>query len=217
MKVSAIIPVKNPSTSKMRLSSFLSSFERERLTLEMLKDIIYALSSCKLVSNIVIVSPGDEIKRADYVKNVFFVKDKGEGQIKAVRKGLRYATDVLNSEAVIVIVADAPLVKPSEICKIVKLGSMWRTVVLVPSSDGGTNIIFQHPPNIIPLRYGRNSFRKHLEEAVKRKLNVIVYSSSTTSLDVDVLEDLKQVLTLGGETFTYKFVSEVFRNKRTFS
>ena len=213
MKIAAIIPVKNPSTAKLRLSKVLTQNLREKLTLEMLKDITISITSCKLIDYVIVVSPGERAGIAkEYGKNIFLIKDEGKGQVNAVTKGIDFARKVLKVDAVIILVADAPLIKPWDLYEIVRKGCLWNSVILAPSDDGGTNVILQIPPENLPLKYGKNSFQKHLNECKRRKLKCLVYSSESTSLDIDVPSDLEKLKLLGKGTYTYRFIRGVFKN-----
>ena len=213
MRIAAIIPVKNPSTAKLRLSKILTQDLREKLTLEMLKDIIVSITSCKLINYIVIVTPGKKASIVkEYGKNIFLIRDEGKGQINAVMKGIDFAQKTLQANIVVILVADAPLIGPWDLYEIVRKGYVWNSVVLAPSDDGGTNVILQNPPKNIPLRYGRSSFKKHLSECERRKLKCLIYSSESTSLDIDVPSDLERLKHLGKGTYTYSFIREVFKN-----
>ena len=214
MRIAAIVPVKNPTTAKLRLSKILTQSSREKLTIEMLKDIIVSITSCKLINYIVIVTFGEEkvsiVK--EYGKNIFLIRDKGKGQIDAVMKGICFAQETLQADIVVLLVADAPLIRPWDLYEITRKGQIWGSVVLAPSDDGGTNVILQNPPKNIPLRYGENSFQKHLDECKIRKLKCLIYSSESTSLDIDIPKDLERLKQLGKGTYTHLFVCEVFKN-----
>jgi len=214
MRIAAIVPVKNPSTAKLRLSKVLTQSSREKLTIEMLKDIVVSITSCKLINYVVIVTSGEErvsmVK--EYGKNIFLIRDEGRGQIDAVMKGISFAQEILQADMVVILVADAPLIRPWDLYEIVRKGQVWSSVVLVPSDDGGTNVILQNPPKNIPLRYGKDSFQKHLDECEIRKLKCLIYSSESTSLDIDIPNDIERLKQLGKGTYAYSFVHEVFKN-----
>ncbi len=214
MRIVAIVPVKNPLIAKMRLSKIFSQHLREKLTLVMLKDIIIAINSCKLINYTVIVTPNERINAIiECGKNVFLIKDEGKGQINAVMKGLSFAKNFLQADIAVILVADAPLIKPWDLYEIIRRGYKWNSVVLSPSDDGGTNVILQNPPKNMPLRYGKDSFRKHLSECRKRKLKCLVYSSESTSLDIDSPSDLEKLKQLGKGTYTYSFIGEFYERR----
>jgi 2-phospho-L-lactate guanylyltransferase len=64
-------------------------------------------------------------------------------------------------------------------------------VVLVPNRDDlGTNAIVLSPPDCLPLRFGYDSFQRHLRLAAERHLAVEIRRLPRVALDIDEPEDL---------------------------
>jgi 2-phospho-L-lactate guanylyltransferase len=64
-------------------------------------------------------------------------------------------------------------------------------VILVPNRDDlGTNAIVLSPPDCLPLRFGYDSFNRHLRLAAERHLTVEVRRLPRLALDIDEPEDL---------------------------
>lgn len=189
MGVFAIVPVKRISGSKRRLSEKLNLQQRKSLTLAMLQDVLQALKA-SAVEKIVIVSKDSNIKPvADNFGAVFLVP---------AHKGLNSAIEEASAwciknhaTTILTLHADVPLVTPKDIDNIIQLGlTRGRQAVLVPSRDGGTNALFQNPPNIVSACFGPNSFQKYLKEARVKRTCIKLYYSLGTGLDIDYIEDL---------------------------
>lgn len=96
------------------------------------------------------------------------------------------------ADSVLIVPADIPLLSFADVDKIIELGSSCSgsTVVLSPSNDGGTNALFQKPPNLLLANFGNGSFTKHFKQAQNKGVSVKFHYSTTTALDVDCEEDL---------------------------
>ena len=118
----------------------------------------------------------------------------------------------------LILPADIPLVSPKDINKIVALGSDKAfAVVLCPSQNGGTNALFKKPPNLIRACFGPNSFRKHVQEACKKQVNVRFYYSVGTATDIDSVEDLKKLNEIENNTVSKQVLEQILklRNHRS--
>jgi 2-phospho-L-lactate guanylyltransferase len=70
-----------------------------------------------------------------------------------------------------------------------------RGCVIVPAADNrGTNAILRRPFNLIPLRFGNDSFQPHLAAARATGFEVIVRRFPGIGLDVDRPDDLDALL-----------------------
>jgi 2-phospho-L-lactate guanylyltransferase len=66
--------------------------------------------------------------------------------------------------------------------------------------------MFRRPPWIIDEHFGPNSFLRHKEEALLKKVEMFVYDSYLLSLDIDTPEDAKEFLIHGKGTRTYAYL-----------
>ena len=65
--------------------------------------------------------------------------------------------------------------------------------IIVPSKGGGTNALIIKPLSI-DMKFGGFSFKKHIEEAEKKKLVPLVHDSFYMALDVNTTEDLGEIM-----------------------
>lgn len=208
--ISAIVPLKSLRASKSRLSSHLNVEERLELTLAMFKDVITTFSRCKAINNIIVVTPEGEIsKYCSFPHKVDVIYDYGKGQIPAVEMAVNYTIRRYSPHILLIAVADMPLAKPKHIYEILELAQKENTIVLAPSMDGGTNILAENPPKTIKLMYGKNSFKKHVEYARRLGFNVAVYETLETGLDVDTLMDVKVLIRLCKNGYTYNVIAKL--------
>lgn len=186
-----MVPVKAFTEAKSRLSPVLTPGERVRLAQAMLEDVLTALTSVPEIAKVVVVTPSVEVGRLAlaYAKTLV-IHDDNVGQLPAVNKAVSFVMGSLKPEAILLTVADVPLIRPWDLVIMLRLARKPNTLVLAPSNDRGTNVMVQHPPGLIELRYGRESFFKHVDEAKRGKIPYVVYLSESVALDVDTPSDL---------------------------
>jgi len=187
--VYAIVPVKRLGVSKRRLSKFLSPQERKSLTIAMLEDVLKALKS-STVNEIVVVSSDPNVRMISDKFGVSFFSPSHTGLNPAVEEATVWCMQK-QADSVLVVPADIPLLSFMDVNKIVELGSyIGSTVVLSPSNNGGTNALFQKPPNLLLANFGNGSFAKHFKQAQNKGVSVKLHYSTSIALDVDREEDL---------------------------
>ncbi len=202
MKDVAVVPVKNLSEAKRRLSNYLSPEERRRLVLAMLDDVVHALERSKMFSEILIVSPDDSLEKQVRSNHGLFVKQSGTGLNAAVRQASKEIFRE-NVTSMTTVLADLPLAGARDFEELARISPERPRVVLVPSSKGGTNVMARSPPDIIPNAYGRWSYAKHLRAGQKKGIPVYSVSNSRLSFDVDTIEDLKALRQLDPSAKTH--------------
>ena len=192
--LAAIVPFKGLRTAKSRLSPALPDRARMEIALAMLLDVVEACLSSTAISRTVVVTPDPEAAELLSGMGVEVLADRGVGQTAAVELALRRLGEAGDPpSAVALLVADIPLVSGRNLDEAASLAGSEGMVVLTPSSDGGTNILVQRPPGVLRLSYGPGSFRRHLEEALRRGLRVRVYRAAEAEIDVDTPEDLELI------------------------
>jgi 2-phospho-L-lactate guanylyltransferase len=184
------IPVKSLSRAKSRLAAVLSPLERGSLTLAMLEDLLDAALPLGGWETW-IVSPDEvvlEIAARRGAKPVAELKGPLAGAIRQVEMLAKEQ----EADALAVIPGDLPLLTGEALQEALRtLGA----VVLSPSTDGaGTSFLLRRPPRAIPSRFGRDSFRKHLELAAERELPVSVLDRRELSFDLDRPGDILTLL-----------------------
>ena len=86
---------------------------------------------------------------------------------------------------------DIPLVTPAEISQLVAAHRPAPAFTIAPSRDErGSNAIICSPPDVVPLRFGEDSFFPHLRAAEACGIDPTVLRLPGIALDVDTPEDL---------------------------
>jgi len=207
MSLSVLIPAKGFANAKQRLSPRLSASERFLLAEAMLKDVLLQVELAKGLDGIFVVT-GDRgvaaIASSAGAEVIWESKEKGETE------AVEFALQEMKGKGIhraFIVPADIPLVHYSDIEEVVGLVSVRNLVppfaLLVPSHDRmGTNGLILSPPDLIPLRFGYDSFSYHLGQVAFRGLTPLIVENERIGLDIDELKDLERLLSLGaiGET-----------------
>jgi len=204
-RVVAIVPVKGLSEVKGRLSSRLSPAERAHFALDSLDQVLAATAGSKAVSATLVVSPDARVRSRALAAGADAVDDN-DANIGAARRtpngshnhalesARAVAIERWGPSALLVLAADLPLVLPEDVASLVTLGKADRSVVIAPDRRGiGTNALLLRPPEALPFRFGVESYRRHLDEAQARGLEVHVFQNPRISHDVDVPVDLEEL------------------------
>jgi 2-phospho-L-lactate guanylyltransferase len=180
MTVRAIIPFK-PKNPKTRLSGVMSPAERETFAEMMLGDVVDAVVDGGCTPLILSTAPYS-------LTGIETVVHPG---------GLNEALNEIlpKSEGpTLIVMSDLPLITPTNITEMV---TTTAKVAMVPGRGGGTNAIFLHNPAGFRADFYGASFLKHLEIAGELGLSVEIIDSFRLHDDIDEVEDLVEVLTLG--------------------
>jgi len=211
LKVFGLIPVKNLSRAKQRLSRILSLEERRVLVVSMLEDILEEASSSMLYQTIVLGSDL-EVQIVAERFNALFLDDPGGTVNDSLEYALGWCSEK-GAEAALIVPSDVPLITREDLNMIVQLSEEF-SVVLSPSKDGGTNALMLKPPKVIKTCFGSGSFIMHIEAASKKGVSFRVYQSPRLSLDIDTIQDLKVILNVGSGKVCNRFLRRINMDKR---
>lgn len=208
----AVIPVKEASKSKMRLSTVLNPQERQTLTLTMLEDVLKAVK-CSMVRHIAVIGSDQTVKGLAHNFGVTYLNEKQHELNEAVKQATEWC--ILNdADSVLILPADIPLILPEDVNQIIQLCTEASFLVISPSRNGGTNAMLQKPPNVIATHFGANSFRKHEIEALHKGVPTRVYRSERVALDIDSPEDIENLLKIEAQTISQQFLEQIKASQR---
>ncbi len=201
----ALIPVKDLSRAKERLSSILSQPERTALAYAMLEDVLRAMKGSSFLDRIFVVTLDEnaiELAKSMDVEIIREIKQEGESA------SVDYASKIcknMGAQSVLVIPGDAPLITYEDVDFILEKEKPYTSVILVPARDEmGTNAILRKPPDVIPSRFGYDSFKKHINELRKKNIPYEVYNLPRIALDIDEPTDLVLFSSIRSYTRAYE-------------
>jgi 2-phospho-L-lactate/phosphoenolpyruvate guanylyltransferase len=205
----ALIPVKDLTQAKVRLSSFLSPTERYTLATAMLDDVLAAVRQASTLERIALVTT-DPHALALAVQWGFEVVDEGSGrgETGAVELAVKVCQE-RGASSLIVIPGDIPLLTAADVDVVLQHGRQYD-VVIVPSWDSrGTNAVLLRPPDALQLRFGSWSFYPHVKQARRKGLSYKVVRLPRVALDVDSPEDLVRLVPQALGTKSYAALQEM--------
>ena len=194
LKTLALIPSKQLTAAKTRLSSALDEQAREQLSLRMLRHVIEQARLVAGVSACAVLSSDDRALSLAVELGARRIPEQAGSLNRALDLGREWALGA-GAEALLVVLSDLPLVRSQDLTE---LRDSDADVVIAPSTDGGTNALLLRPAEAIPFRFGRDSARYHRFEADKRGLRVAFVETDSIRLDVDTPEDLAAYQALSG-------------------
>jgi 2-phospho-L-lactate guanylyltransferase len=211
----ALVPVKDLSKAKERLSPILSQNERTDLAYAMLEDVLRALKGSRLSDRIFIITSDENAIKLAMGMDIEIIKEaKQNGESESVDWASLICKE-MGAESLLVIPGDAPLITSEDVDFILEKEKPYHSVILVPSRDElGTNAILRKPPDVIPSRFGYDSFNKHIDEARRRNIPFEIYKLPRVALDIDEPEDLILFAGQKSETITHRELNRIGIIKR---
>jgi 2-phospho-L-lactate guanylyltransferase len=203
-----IIPVKSLSLVKSSMQGYLSPDERRRLVIAMLSDVLAAAKKSKTIEKICVLSPDPEVLALAEDAGATPVREPGLDLNPAIEFAIGLAKGS-GADSVLIIPADIPLISGEDIDGVVSMAGEDRVMVISPSKDNGTNALLLRPPDLIPPRFGGESFPAHLREATRAGAHIRIYRSENLAHDIDRPADLLRVKVLAPASKTSEFLSSL--------
>lgn len=203
-----LVPVKKLAHAKQRLASILDQATRTKFAQAMLLDVLEVIAGWQQNSPVAIVTSDPYARELAHRFKFEIIPDH---QNTSETDAIEMATKICESRGeqnTLVIPGDIPLIQTAELERIMDVAPTEGTV-LVPSMDRrGTNAAFRRPSGLIPLRFGNDSFRPHLEAARRSHKPCVVLTLPGIALDVDSPSDLKLLVESPGETHSQKLARQ---------
>ena len=205
----AVMPIKNIENAKQRLAGCLSQTERQALFRAMIEDVLEALSTSEKLSGVLVVTRDPEAERLAQAYGArILVEERNAGHTAASSFG----AETLAREGalgMLQVPGDLPLLDASDIDVLIEAHGDAPAVTIAPSRDKlGSNGVACSPPDILPLRFGDDSFFPHLQRARDLGIEPCVVKRKGFALDVDTPDDLKTFLEQPSATRACRYLIE---------
>ncbi len=187
----ALIPVKELSVAKARLAPVLDEAGRRELALAMFRDVLAAALACPALDGVAVAT-----RDADVLACAEEAGGQGLDEPGDLNEALTSAAATLKRQSatrLIILAADLPLAAPREIEAVARADA---DVVVVPSTDGGTNALAlpgDGPAGAIAFQFGPDSARRHLAAARRAGLRSLRLELPALALDIDTPADLERL------------------------
>lgn len=205
----AVVPVKERDRAKERLAPRLPPHMRQALALAMLEDVLSALAATPVLSGLIVVTidPAARDLAARYGARIV-EQGAREGHTGAVSAAARLIA-AEGHAGMLTLPGDVPLVTAGEIGQVIAAHRPAPSFTIVPSRDeGGSNMILLSPPEVVPLRFGVDSFFPHLRAAEAQGIRPTIVRLPGIALDIDNPEDLDLFARIPSRTRTRALLDE---------
>ena len=207
----AIVPAKGTEQAKQRLADVMSAGERRAFFQAMLRDVLTALQACSSLAGVVVVTGDGAVKKLAADLNMRIIEDNNNsGHTAAVNLAITQfcKEDVFG---MLTLPGDIPLVTATEVEQLIAEHDYdsVKAISIVPAHDQqGSNAILCTPPDVLPLRFGDNSFFPHLERAKVQGVEPTVITLPGIGLDIDHPQDLVNFIEHPSNTHAFRYLSE---------
>jgi 2-phospho-L-lactate guanylyltransferase len=203
-----LVPVKNLSAAKQRLSAILDQPTRTELAQAMLLDVLETLATWKNCPDVgIVTSDPFALQLAQRFHFTAIADSANRGETDAIEIATRFC-ESHGVDSTLVIPGDIPLIQSWELEKIFA-SAPTEGSVLAPGADGrGTNAIWRRPAGLFPARFGNDSFKPHYAAANATGKPCVVLSLPGIALDVDNPEDLHRLASAPGETRSQRLIRQ---------
>lgn len=199
-----LVPVKDLSRANNRLSSILPQKDRTSLAYAMLEDVLENTSRSVAADRKVVITIDRKAEKIAKQYGFEIIREEEQnGESSSVDQAIVKCME-MGARSLLVIPGDAPLIRAGDIDSVFNAEPDSDCVVMVPAADRlGTNAILRKPPDIIPSRFGHDSFNKHIDEARKAGADIVTLDIPNISLDIDEPKDIQEFLSKGYDSRTY--------------
>ena len=203
----AVIPVKQISQAKQRLSPILSKEERKDFFSAMLEDVLSMMVKIDFFKKIILATNCPHaISIAGRHGITHFETGPDDGLNKAAGETVNHLLEN-GIRDMFLIPADIPLITEEEINSVLKAHPSAPSLTIIPSRDKlGSNCILLSPPSRMPLKFGPESYFRHLEIAQTNGLKVNPMEFPGFGLDIDEPKDLFELQKVEGNTRSQKYI-----------
>ncbi len=205
----AVVPVKDMGGVKQRLASALAPDARRDLYRAMLRDVLSALRGARGLDGVALLTRDEEAKELARRFELRVIEEpENRGHTAAVaRAAAVLAAD--GARGLLQVPGDLPLLTSAEIETVLAAHGPAPAFTIVPSRDEmGSNCVVCSPPDVMPLRFGDDSFRPHLAAARALGLEPRILELPGIGLDIDTPEDLLALARRAGATQAQRYLRE---------
>lgn len=189
-----MVAIKPFGDAKERLATGLDPAQRRQIAEAMARDVIAAVSQCKQLDKIVIVSSEPAILEiAEGVADAV-LEDPVTGHNDAAKIAAAWAV-AQGCTRIVMLPGDCPLLDPEEIDELVMRSRDDRLeLAVIPDRMGtGTNALVISPPDAVDSSFGPDSRQRHIALGLSHGLRTAAIDVKSLALDLDTDEDLYEL------------------------
>jgi 2-phospho-L-lactate guanylyltransferase len=214
----AVVPVKDLHHAKQRLAGVLDAAQRRAFFAAMLEDVLAALAASEGLAGILVVTRDPQVcdLAARYGARLL-IERESRGHTAASSLGAATLAEE-GAAGMLQLPADIPLLTAEDIEAVLQAHGDALSVTLAPSRDElGSNAVACSPPDLLPLRFGDDSFFPHLQRARALGIEPTIIERPGIALDVDTPADLAAFLAAPSTTRAYDYLLQSGIAERIFT
>ena len=203
----AVIPVKETALAKQRLSEALPRRLCEDLALAMFQDVLEAVAAVAELRGVAVVTVDPDVAEIARCWGAEVWSDGARaGHTGAVSAAARRLA--ANASTMLTIPGDVPLVSSIDISRVLALHPVAAPAfTIVPAWDErGSNAIVCSPADVVPLRFGPDSYFPHLAAARAHRLTPTIIHNGAIALDIDEPSDLSRFVNKRSATRSWRLL-----------
>lgn len=207
----AVVPVREFSSSKRRLSGALTIARRSALTRALLTRVAKALQLSNIHAFVVVASEPSQVRDSlgDFSKMKVIPESVHHGGVSmAMINGIDVAKNA-GATTISLLPSDLPIVTRSTIDDALDLMQEFDIVLNPSLKRDGTNLLALKTSVQLDLHYDDDSFARHYREAEARGLKVRCLDWKEFSTDLDDLEDLENTMKLYETDAFDEFIAKI--------
>jgi 2-phospho-L-lactate guanylyltransferase len=204
----AVIPVKDAALAKQRLADALSSRLRKDLALAMFQDVLEAVAAVPQLHGIAVVTADRSVAEiARHWGAEVWSEGAHDGHTGAVSAAARRLA--ATSSTMLTLPGDIPLVSSVDISSVLGAHLRAPAFTIAPAWDKrGSNAVICSPADVVPLRFGPDSYFPHLAAARAVGLTPTVVHNGAIALDIDEPPDLQRFMIKRSATRSWKLLDQ---------
>lgn len=195
MKTAALVPFKCFTRAKRRLRSAFSDAAVEEIGRAMLLDVLEALVGAGSLDRVAVLTDDTAVAEvAGQAGAEVRLRSPDPGLNPAIEDACAEA-ETQRFDATLVVLGDLPQLRSQDVETVLQAGAR-ASVVIVPSQDGGTALLYRRPPQVMPACFGPDSAAAHERAAREAGIEPLVLDSldAMARLDLDTPEDVEMLL-----------------------
>jgi 2-phospho-L-lactate guanylyltransferase len=200
-----IVMQKPMNKAKTRLKNWLSLDERTCLVHSMLFDVLNTLSMVPEIDALGIVTSDPE---AIVLAQQFGIQIFYEKEVHGMNQAIKFVVNALPDDVqqLFIFPADIPLITEDDVRNIFNMVKNIPVSVIPCRKGIGTNGLVLSPPGVMHTAFGVDSKEKHCLMAKMAGVKYSIFHAHSISCDIDTVEDLLLLQTMGGGTKTKEFL-----------
>ncbi|HKJ00012.1 MAG TPA: 2-phospho-L-lactate guanylyltransferase [bacterium] len=193
--IAILVPVKDLSRAKSRLSPLLTLDERRELAWLLLQGTLRTIAAAS--------APGPRGLITNYPPAISLGRSLGFAIIEETQQISESASvDAASAQlerngatGVLRIPLDLPVLAPDDLAPVLEAACSGAEAVLVPARDRlGTNALYRSPPTLFSSRFGPDSLTLHEQAARAVATDVRVLPIEGFALDIDDPQDVSELV-----------------------